>query len=171
MKTLNHVVLFALLISCSANTKSTNTEKTEDDKAKEMLVGDYYLDDEVMLDGTKVSNCKGTYFNDGTFRSNATFEFKEEPLNDSELEVTAYGNWEVKDNYLIKRYDFEKLEMRFTQEDYDDTWLAMNRNAAKDEIRKSLKEKNSPLKIISFDQSKIRFESAKGKQFNIYKSY
>ena len=104
MKTLSHVVLIALLISCSANTKSTNAEKTEDDKAKEMLVGDYYLDDEVMPDGTKVSNCKGTYFNDGTFRSKATFEFEEEPLNDSKLEVTSYGNWEIKDKYLIKRY-------------------------------------------------------------------
>ncbi len=135
--------------------------KSEDDKIIDALLGKYYQEDEVDDEGTKTKDVKGEFFVDGEFTTQATIEvIDEETYETIDLQVKIAGEYKVKDKFIYYTYDFEKLKIK------PDYYMAM-----KDEFVKSIKNKNSPDKVIDYDASKVIYEDSDGKRRTMKKSY
>jgi hypothetical protein len=132
--------------------------KSEDDKIKDALIGKTYEEDYVDKDGNNIKNIKGEFFKDGTFRSEATIGIIDDETTDLTIEIA--GGWSIKDKFIYYTYDFDKLKI--TPEIY----MFM-----KDELIKSIKDKNTPDKVIEFDASKIIYENSDGERHTMKKSY
>lgn len=135
--------------------------KSEDDKIKDALIGKYYQEDEVDEDGTKTKDAKGEFFADGKFKQEATFEIvDEETFETTDLQVKIGGEWKIKDKFIYYTYDYDKLKIT------PDFYMLI-----KDELIKSIKDKNTPDKVIEYDASKIIYEDSDGERHTIKKSY
>jgi len=135
--------------------------KSEDDKIKDALIGKNYEEDNVDKDGNKIKNIKGEFFKDGKFSSEGTFEiFDDETFETTVLTVKITGKWSIKDKFIYYTYDYDKLKI--TPEFY----MLM-----KDEFIKSMKDKNTPIKVIEYDASKIIYEDSDGERHTMKKSY
>ena len=149
--------LFALMVVTSCNQL-----KSEDEKIKDALTGKYYQEDEVEEDGKKVKDIKGEFFVDGKFVTQATIELADdETIETTDITVKVGGEWKIKDKFIYYTYNFDKLKI--TPELY---MLLM-----KDELIKSIKDKNTPDKVIDYDASKIIYENSDGKRRTMKKSY
>jgi hypothetical protein len=148
--------LFALMVLTSCNQLVS-----EDEKIKDALIGKYYQEDEVDDNGTKTKDIKGEFFADGKFISQATGEIvDDETFETTDIQMKISGEWKIKDKFIYYTYDFDKLEI--TPEIY----MLM-----KDELVKTIKDKNSPDKVIDFDAAKIIYEDSDGKRHTMKKSY
>lgn len=135
--------------------------KTEDEKIKEAMIGKYYEDDEEE-DGVNVKDSKGEYFEDGKFFSEATFEIiDEETFETTDMGIEISGNWDVKDGFLYLTPDYNSFNI---EPEFYEMLL-------KDELIQTMKDKNSPYKIISYDASKVIYEDADGERTTMKKSY
>ena len=135
--------------------------KSEDDKIKDALTGKTYEEDYVDKDGTKVKNIKGEFFKDGKFRYESTFEMvDDETFETTDLTIKIGGEWSIKNKFIYYTYNFDKLKI--TPEIY---------MLAKDELIKSIKDRNTPDKVIEFDASKIIYEDSDGERHTMKKSY
>jgi hypothetical protein len=140
---------------------SCNLIKSEDEKIADALVGKSYEEDRVNDEGGKLKDLKSEFFKDGKFKSNATFETVDsETFETSDIIMEIQGQWKVKDKLIYYTYDFDKLKM--TPEIY----MFM-----KDELVKSIKDKNTPDKVIEYDAMKIVYEDSDGKRYTLKKSY
>lgn len=135
--------------------------KSEDERIKDVLIGKYYKDDEVDDNGTKIKDLKGEFFPDGKFITQATFEVvDDETFETTDIKMKIGGEWKIKDKFIYYTYDFDRLEI------IPEFWMLM-----KDEMVKSIKDKNSPDKVIDFDAAKIIFEDSDGERSTLKKSY
>ena len=135
--------------------------KSEDDKIKDALIGKYYQEDEVDEDGSKTKDIKGEFFADGKFKQEASFEIvDEETFETTDLQVKFGGEWEIKDKFIYYTYDYDKLKIT------PDFYMLF-----KDELIKSIKDKNTPDKVIEYDASKIIYEDSDGERHTMKKSY
>jgi hypothetical protein len=135
--------------------------KSDDDKIKDALIGKIYEEDYVDKDGNKIKNIKGEFFKDGKFRNVGTFEIvDDETFETTDLTMEIAGGWSIKDKFIYYTYDFDKLKI--TPEIY----MLM-----KDELIKSIKDKNTPDKVIEYDASKIIYENSDGERHTMKKSY
>jgi hypothetical protein len=135
--------------------------KTEDEKIKEAMIGKYYEDDEEE-DGVNVKDIKGEYFEDGKFFWEATFEIiDEETFETTDMEIQISGNWDVKDGFIYLTPDYNSLNI---EPEFYEMLL-------KDEMTQTLKDENSPYKIISYDASKVIYEDVDGDRTTMKKSY
>lgn len=151
--------VISLLVSLSIS--SCEFLKTEDEKIKEAMIGKYYEDDEED-DEVKIKDSKGEYFVDGKFFSEAAFEIiDEETFETTELGIEISGNWDVKEGFLYLTPDYNSLNI---EPEFYEMLL-------KDELIQTLKDKNSPYKIISYDASKVIYEDADGERTTMKKSY
>jgi hypothetical protein len=138
-----------------------NLFKSEEDKIKDALIGKYYQKDEVNEDGTKTKDIKGEFFADGKFKLQATIEIVDkETFETTDLQMKIGGEWNIKDKFIYYTYDFDKLKI--TPEIY----MLM-----KDEFIKTIKDKNTPDKVIEYDASKIIYEDSDGERHTMKKSY
>lgn len=152
------LIFFAIAI---ASLYGCDSLKSEDDKIKEALTGKYYEEDYVEEDGSKSKNIKGVFYKDGTFRSEGTIEIvDDETFETTDITLEIAGGWSIKDKFIYYTYDFDKLKI--TPEIY----MLM-----KDELIKSIKDKNTPDKVIEYDASKIIYEDSDGERHTIKKSY
>ncbi len=136
--------------------------KTEDEKIKEAIIGKYYEDDDEDDEEIKVKDSKGEYFEDGTFFSEAAFEFiDEETFEPTDIVIEVTGDWDVKDGFLYLTPDYDAIKMR--PEIYE--------ILLKDQLIQEMKDKNSPYKIIEYDASKVIYEDADGVRSTMKKSY
>ena len=136
--------------------------KSEDDKIKDALIGKTYEEDYVDKDGDNFKNIKGEFFKDGTFRSEATIGIiDDETFETTDLNIEIAGGWSIKDKFIYYTYDFDKLKI--TPEIF---YMLM-----KDEMIKSIKDKNTPDKVIEYDASKIIYENSDGERHTMKKSY
>ena len=98
---------------------------------------------------------------DGKFKSKATFETVDsETFETSDIIFEIQGQWKVKDKLIYYTYDFDKLKIT------PDFYMSM-----KDEMIKSIKDKNTPEKVIEYDAIKIIYENSDGKRYTMKKSY
>jgi hypothetical protein len=135
--------------------------KSEDDKISDALIGKFYEEDRLDDDGTKIKDIKGEFFADGRFVSVGTIEvLDDETFETTDIQIKVGGDWKIKDKFIYYTYDFDKLKI--TPEFY----MLM-----KDELIKSIKEKNTPDKVIDYDASKIIYEDSDGKRYTMKKSY
>ena len=74
--------------------------------------------------------------------------------------MSIEGQWKIKDKFIYYTYDFDKLKI--TPEIY----MLM-----KDALIQSIKDKNTPDKVIEYDASKIIYEDSDGKRSTMKKSY
>lgn len=149
--------LFALMVVMSCNQL-----KSEDEKIKDALTGKYYQEDEVDEDGRKIKDIKGNFFVDGKFVTQATIELvDDETIETTDITVKVGGEWKIKNKFIYYTYDFDKLKI--TPELY---MLLM-----KDELVKTIKDKNTPDKVIDYDASKIIYEDSDGKRRTMKKTY
>lgn len=149
--------LFALMVVMSCNQL-----KSEDEKIKDALTGKYYQKDEVDEDGRKIKDIKGNFFVDGKFVTQATIELvDDETIETTDITVKVGGEWKIKNKFIYYTYDFDKLKI--TPELY---MLLM-----KDELVKTIKDKNTPDKVIDYDASKIIYEDSDGKRRTMKKTY
>jgi hypothetical protein len=152
------LIFFAIAI---ASLYGCDSLKSEDDKIKEALTGKYYEEDYVDKNGSKLKNIKGVFYKDGTFRSEATIGIvDDETFETTDLTLEIAGGWSIKDKFIYYTYDFDKLKI--TPEIY----MLM-----KDELIKSIKDKNTPDKVIEYDASKIIYEDSDGERHTLKKSY
>jgi len=135
--------------------------KSEDDKIKDALIGKTYEEDYVDEDGNKIKNIKGEFFKDGKFRDEATIEVvDDETFETTDLTLEIAGKWSIKDKYIYYTYDIDKLKIT------PDYYMFL-----KDRLIKSFKDKNTPLKVIEYDASKIIYEDSDGDRHTMKKSY
>jgi len=135
--------------------------KSEDDKIKNALIGKFYEEDYVDKDGNKIKNIKGAFLKDGKFRYVGTFEMvDDETFETTDLTMEIAGGWSIKDKFIYYTYDFDKLKIT------PQIYMLM-----KDEIIKSIKDKNTPDKVIEYDASKIIYEDSDGERHTMKKSY
>lgn len=140
---------------------SCNLIKSEDEKIGDVLVGKSYEEDRVDDDGEKTKDIKYEFFKDGKFKSKATFETVDsETFETSDIIFEIQGQWKVKDKLIYYTYDFDKLKIT------PDFYMSM-----KDEMIKSIKDKNTPEKVIEYDAIKIIYENSDGKRYTMKKSY
>ena len=152
---------FSFSIIAMATISSCDFLKTEDDKIKDVLIGKYYQEDDVSDDGSKVKNVKGEFYNDGRFRTEATVEIvDDETYETTDLTMEIKGEWKVKEKFIYYTYDYSSLKL--TPEIY---------MLAKDNVIKSIKDKNTPDKVIEYDASKIIIEDSDGDRHTMKKSY
>ena len=148
------VISMALLTGC-------DLLKSEDDKIKDALIGKNYEEDYVDKDGNKFKNITGEFFKDGEFSYEASIEIvDDETFETTDLTIKIGGKWSIKDKFIYYTYDFDKLKI--TPEFY----MLM-----KDEMIKSVKDKNTPDKVIEYDASKIIYEDSDGERHTLKKSY
>lgn len=148
------VISMALLTGC-------DSLKSEDDKIKDALIGKNYEEDYVDKDGVKVKNIKGEFFKDGTFSDEATIEiFDDETSETTDITLKIGGEWSIKNKFIYFTYDFDKLKI--TPEIFMLT---------KDEMIKSMRDKNTPVKVIEYDASKIIYKNSDGERHTMKKSY
>ena len=135
--------------------------KSEDDKIKDALIGKIYEEERVDKDGSKLKNIKGEFYKDGKFWQEATIEIvDDETFETTDLTLKIGGGWSIKDKFIYYTYDFDKLKI--TPEFY----MLM-----KDKMIKSIKDKNTPDKVIEYDASKIIYEDSDGERHTMKKSY
>ena len=135
--------------------------KSEDDKIADALIGKTYQEDYVDEEGYKYKNIKGEFFKDGKFWTEATIEIvDDETFETTDLTMEIAGGWSVKDKFIYYTYDFDKLKL--TPEIY----MLM-----KDKLIKTIKDKNTPDKVIDYDASKIIYEDSDGERHTMKKSY
>lgn len=140
---------------------SCNLIKSEDEKIADALVGKSYEEDRVDDEGGKFKNIKHEFFKDGKFKSNATFETVDsETFETSDINFEIQGQWKVKDKLIYYTYDFDKLKVT------PDFYMNM-----KDEMIKSIKDKNTPDKVIKYDAMKIVYENSDGQRYVKKKIY
>ena len=152
------LIFFAIAI---ASLYGCDSLKSEDDKIKDALIGKNYEEDYFDKDGNNFKNIKGEIFKDGTFRSEATIEIvDDETFETTDITLEIAGGWSIKDKFIYYTYDFDKLKI--TPEIY----MLM-----KDELIKSIKDKNTPDKVIEYDASKIIYEDSDGERHTMKKSY
>ena len=78
MKTIKHSLpLLFVLFFVSLTFTNCDLLKSEDEKVKDALIGNFYEDDRTDEDGTKTKDLKGEFLNDGTFWQEATVELFE----------------------------------------------------------------------------------------------
>ena len=148
------VISMALLNSC-------DFFKSEDDKIKDALIGKNYEEDYVDQDGNKFKNIKYEFYKGGAFRGEATIEIvDDETFETSDITLKTGGSWRIKDKFIYYTYDYNKLQLT------PDIYMFM-----KDELIKSIKEKNTPDKVIEYDASKIIYEDSDGERHTMKKSY
>lgn len=156
-------ILFASFFSIFALTlfSSCDLLKSDDNKISKALIGKFYEDDRVDEDGTKTKDIKGEFYKDGKLWQEATVEtVDDETFETRELTVKIKGDWKVKDKFIYYTFDYNSIKI--------DPEIYM---FAKDRIVKSLKEKNTPDKVIEYDASKIIYENSDGKRYTMKKSY
>lgn len=135
--------------------------KSEDDKIKDALIGKNYEEDYVDKEGNKLKNIKGEFFKDGKFSSEGSIEIvDDETFETTDLTMKITGKWSIKDKFIYYTYDYDKLKI--TPDFY---------NLMKDEVIKSIKDKNTPDKVIEYDASKIIYEDSDGERHTMKKSY
>jgi hypothetical protein len=153
------------LVFCIISVSFLNScffSQSEDDKIKDVLIGKTYEDDFVDDEGSSIKNIRGEYFDNGKFSSEMTLEiFDDETFETTDLTLELCGEWSVKNKFIYYTYDFDKLKI--TPELFG---LFL-----KDEMIKSLKETNTPLKVIEYDASKIIYEDSDGERHTLKKSY
>jgi len=136
--------------------------KSEDDKIKEAIIGKYYEDDDEDDEEIKIKDSKGEYFVDGKFFSEATFELiDEETFEPTDIVIEISGNWDVKEGFLYLTPDYNSMNIE--PEFYEMLF--------KDQLVQTMKDKNSPYKIITYDASKVIYEDADGERTTMKKSY
>jgi hypothetical protein len=136
--------------------------KTEDEKIKEAIIGKYYEDDNEDDEAIKIKDSKGEYFDDGTFFSEAAYEFiDEETFESTDIVIEVTGNWDVKDGFLFLTPDYDAINI--SPEIYE--------ILLKDKLVETMKDTNSPYKIIEYDASKVIYEDADGVRTTMKKSY
>ena len=135
--------------------------KSEDDKIKEAMTGKYYEEDYVDEDGSNIKNIKGEFYKDGKFRSEGTVEIvDDETFETTDITFKIVGGWSIKDEFIYYTYEYDKLKI--TPEFY----MLM-----KDELINSIKDKNTPDKVIEYDASKIIYEDSDGERHTMKKTY
>ena len=161
MKLTKKISLLFCIISVSF-LNSCFFSQSEDDKIKDVLIGKTYEDDYVDDEGNTFKNIRGEFFDNGKFSSELTMEiFDDETFETTDLTLELYGEWSVKNKFIYYTFDFDK--MKITPEFYDLFF--------KDEMIKSLKETNTPDKVIEYDASKIIYEDSDGERHTLKKSY
>jgi hypothetical protein len=135
--------------------------KSEDIKIKEALIGKYYQEDEVDEDGTKIKDIKGEFYKDGKCRDEGTIEIiDDETFETTDLHIEIQGSWKIKDKFIYRDFDYNTLKITPL------IYMLM-----KDKMIKTLKEKNTPDKVIDYDAAKIIYEDSDGKRKTMKKSY
>ena len=136
--------------------------KNEDNTIKEALTGKYYEEDYVDKNGNKLKNIKGEFYKDGKFRTEGTFELvDDEALETTDITINIKGDWKVKENFIYYTYDFNSLKI------VPDHWELL----MKDKMIETLKNENSPDKVIKYDASKIIYENSDEERHTMKKSY
>jgi hypothetical protein len=141
---------------------SCNLIKSEDEKIADALVGKSYEEDRVDDEGGKFKNIKHEFFKDGKFKSKSTYEsvVSDTSFETSDINFEIQGQWKVKDKLIYYTYDFDKLKVT------PDFYMNM-----KDEMIKSIKDKNTPDKVIEYDAMKIVYENSDGQRYVKKKIY
>ena len=148
--------LFALMFLAGCDSL-----KSEDEKIKDALIGKFYEEDEVNEDGSNLKDVKGVFFEDGKYKWQGTTEIEDdETFEKTAISLSIEGQWKIKDKFIYYTYDFDKLKI--TPEIY----MLM-----KDALIQSIKDKNTPDKVIEYDASKIIYEDSDGKRSTMKKSY
>ncbi len=164
MKTIKHYlpILFVLFF-VSLTFTNCDLLKSEDEKVKDALIGNFYEDDRTDEDGTKTKDLKGEFLNDGTFWQEATVElFDDETFETSGITVKIGGTYSIKENFIY--YEYDKNSLKITPEIYD-VFLS------REKLIKSINEKNTPDKIVDYDAARIVYEDSDGKRRVMKKSY
>lgn len=155
MNTLLNRFLFLSVIASVYFTTGCQAFKSEDEKISDALVGRFYEDD-MVEDGGKVKDISSVYFQDGSYKSEATLEFvDDETLETSSVKMKFTGTWKVKNKFLYNTLD--KIE---SEPEYFATLL-----------EESLRKKNTPSKIISYDDAKIQYEDSDGDRHFMKKTF
>jgi hypothetical protein len=140
---------------------SCDALKSEDDKIRNVLIGKFFEEDDVTGDGSKIKNVKGEFYSDGRFRSEATLEILDDETYETiDITFKLKGDWSVKDKFIYYTYDYNSIVIT------PELYMFM-----KDDLIQTLKDKNTPDKVIEYDASKIIYEDSDGERHTKKKSY
>lgn len=135
--------------------------KNEDDKIKEALIGKYYEEDRFNDSGTNIKDIKGEFYKDGKFSTEATFELVDDDTYETtDVTINIKGDWRVKEKFIYYTFDFNS--MKLTPSYY---------MILKEELIKTIKDKNTPDKVIEYSAAKIIYEDSDGDRHTMKKSY
>ena len=158
--------LAAVILSSCDSSKKDNAavvekapvvEKTEDEKMTEALVGEFFEDDHTLDEGTVARNIRYHFYKDGKYDGKATYESYDSEIGDVvSVTFNVTGTWKVKDKFIYYTYDKASTD---------------NSSFNADEFLESIRNKNSPDKIIEYDAAKVIYEDADGERTTIKKSY
>lgn len=161
-----------------------NQLKSDDEKIKDSLIGEYIIDDYVNSQpksfkddfGKSVSKAKYIFWEDGKFEYSANLEevifydpmFQEDLLDDNiNVKFIITGGWTLKDKKLNLNYNFDKLKFLTQDEDGDYSLDVVLHSQFENKSRSNL---DTQLKIVDFDLSKITTENSKGERQSMNKS-
>lgn len=172
------LILFVLNVLTSCN-----LTKSEDDKIKDLLIGEYKIDDysntlsnSFKNDfGKSVRNTKYIFWKDGKFEYSANLDnvlfydpmFEEELLDeDINLKFTITGSWLIQANTINFKYKFDKLTL-FTEDDNGN--YTENIYFFKQFKEKMIGNLETKMKIIDYNPSSITIENSKDQRFTLKK--
>lgn len=155
MRKINIRLLLSFLILTVLVINGCQLFKSEDEKISDALIGRSYEDD-LTEDNGKITDITHVYFPDGTYKSELTLEFEDGGSSElSSVKMKFSGTWKVKNKYLYNTYD--KVE---TDPEYFVSF-----------VKESIRKKNTPSKIISYDDAKIQYEDSDGEIHFIKKTF
>jgi hypothetical protein len=177
------MTIFGAILFASIVITSCDQIKSEEDKIKNVLIGEFKIDDYVNNEsglfknhfGERVNNTIYNFWKDGKFEYSANLDevifydimYEEEMLDERiNVKFIITGNWEIKDNILNLKYNYENL--KFLRQDEDGKYSndIFFYRQFENKMRANAENK---MKIIDYDALKITVENSSGERQTLKK--
>ena len=177
------MIIFGTILIASIVLTSCNLLINEEEKIKNALIGESKIDDYVNTKissfknhfGKSVNNSKYNFWKDSKFEYSANLDevifydamYEEEMLDESyNVKFVITGSWEVKDDILNLKYNYDDL--KFLTQDENGNFL--NDVLLYGQFEKKIRANaENNMKIIDYDALKITVENSAGERHTMKK--